>query len=228
MDRPVALKFLLPQTIGDDSTAARFVREAKAASQLNHPNIVTIHEVVTSDSGFVIAMELVEGKSLREYCGRPLAPAQVFNYGGQVALALAVAHANNVVHRDIKPENVMVRPDGFAKVLDFGLARGLDVDRQTSISGIPLGTLRYMSPEQLRGGELTGASDVFSLGVVMYELATGRHPFEAAYAWETAYAINNVEPIPPADPESPMPKAAADLILAALATPRCSATAGPC
>jgi hypothetical protein len=217
LDRPVALKFLLPQTIGDESATSRFVREAKAASQLNHPNIVTIHEVVTSDAGFVIAMELVEGKPLRDYCGRPLAPAQVRNYGGQVALALAVADANKIVHRDIKPENVMIRPDGFVKVLDFGLARALDFDRQTTISGIPLGTLRYMSPEQLRGEELTGASDVFSLGVVMYELATGRHPFEAAYTWETAYAINNVEPIPPANPENPVPWAGAGLILAALA-----------
>jgi serine/threonine protein kinase len=216
LDRPVALKFLLPQTVCDESAASRFVREAKAASQLNHPNIVTIHEVVPSDSGFVIAMELVEGSSLREYCGTPLNSSQVLHYGGQVALALAAAHANNIVHRDIKPENVMVRPDGFAKVLDFGLARGLAGDRQTSISGIPLGTLRYMSPEQLRGEELTGASDVFSLGVMLYELAAGRHPFEAAYAWETAYAINNVDPGPPASPDL-IPPAARDMILASLA-----------
>lgn len=217
LDRRVALKFLLPHAVDDEWAASRFLREAKAASHLNHPNVVTIHEVVSSESGFVIAMELVEGRPLREYCGRPLALAQALNYVRQVALALAAAHANNIVHRDIKPENIMVRPDHFAKVLDFGLARALSGNAQGTMSGLPFGTLSYMSPEQLRGEELTGASDVFSLGVVLYELVARRHPFEAPFAWETAYAINNRQPPPPGSSENPVAPALEGLILTLLA-----------
>jgi len=187
LGRTVALKFLRPEAIVDPAAAKRFVREAKAASALNNPNILTIHEVIDSSAGLAIAMELVEGKPLNELRGTPLTVAQIAEIGKQAAAALAAAHERGVVHRDIKPENLMLRPDGLLKVLYFVLARGFGAQdgaaRLTSVSGSPAGTLRYMSPEQLRGEPLTGASDVFSLGLVLYELTAGRHPFESAYAW---------------------------------------------
>jgi len=123
LNRPVALKFLLPQSLGDSTAVKRFVREAKAASALNHPNIVTIHEVIDSSSGLAIAMELVEGEPLSALRGSVLAWRQAVEIGRQAAAGLAAAHARSIVHRDIKPENLMLRPDGIVKVLDFGLAQ---------------------------------------------------------------------------------------------------------
>src|SRR5262249_45533627 len=157
-------------------------------SALNHPNVLTVHEVIQSPAaGLAIAMELVEGRPIGEFRGKPLPVPQVVEIGRQVASALAAAHEQGIVHRDIKPENLMLRPDGFVKVLDFGLARDfagqLAATLQPSAAGLPAGTLRYMSPEQLRDEAVTGASDVFSLGIVLYELAAGRHPFQSEYAW---------------------------------------------
>ena len=221
LDRPVALKFLLSETVGDRSGVSRFVREAKAASALNHPNILIVYEVVYAESGPAIAMELVEGKGFREFRGTPLAFRQVVNLGRQVASALAAAHGKGIMHRDIKPENLMLREDGLVKVLDFGLARGFAAQARvnTSTSGceMAVGTPPYMSPEQLRGDALTGASDVFSLGIVLYELATGRHPFEAKYTWERAHAIHSREPAPPASINAAIPSGLEALILAMLA-----------
>jgi Tol biopolymer transport system component len=202
LSRPVALKFLLPHSLGNATAVKRFVREAKAASAMNHPNIVTIHEVIDSSSGLAIAMELVEGEPLSVLRGSVLAWRQVVEIGRQVAVALAAAHAQSSVHRDIKPENLMLRPDGIVKVLDFGLARsfsgnGANSFQFSSMTGLPGGTLRYMSPEQLRNEPLTGGSDVYSLGLVLYELITGCHPFESSWVWETAYAIHSRDPQPP-------------------------------
>jgi serine/threonine protein kinase len=194
LDRPVALKFLLSEADGDRSGIRRFVREAKAASALNHPNILTVYEVVHAGSGLAIAMELVEGKAFREFCSRSLSLEQVVDLGRQVASALATAHEKGLVHRDIKPENLVLRQDGLVKVLDFGLAREFSTqaatNTQTTGLDTAVGTPRYMSPEQLRGDTLTGATDLFSLGIVLYELATCRHPFAADFTWETAYAIH--------------------------------------
>ena len=187
LGRTVALKFLLPDAFESSSTVESFIREAKAASSLNHPNIVTVHEVIRSESSRAIVMELVEGASLRELCGSAQPIDLVIRTGQQIANALAEAHVHGIVHRDVKPENIMVRGDGYVKVLDFGLARQMAVD--TAGSGLPAGTLRYMSPEQIRGEPLTGASDVFSLGLTLYELLTGSHPFESSSAFETAVAI---------------------------------------
>jgi Tol biopolymer transport system component len=220
LDRPVALKFLLSEADGDRSGIRRFVREAKAASALNHPNILTVYEVVHAESGLAIAMELVEGKALRELRDTPLGSKQVVDLGRQIASALATAHEKGLVHRDIKPENLVLRQDGLVKVLDFGLARTfptqVTVKSQTTGWDTAPGTPRYMSPEQLCGGALTGATDVFSLGIVLYELATGRHPFEAEYAWETAYAIHSREPAPPASLNDAISPALETLILATL------------
>ena len=219
LGRPVALKFLSAGTTGP-AAVKRFVREAKAASALNHPNILTVHEVIQSPSGLAIAMELVEGRVVSEFRGTALPIPQVAALGRQVASALAAAHEQGIVHRDIKPENMMVRPDGLVKVLDFGLAHDfagqLTATLQPSAGALPAGTLRYMSPEQLREEPLTGASDVFSLGIVLYELAAGRHPFESEYAWATAHAIHTREAAPPSSVNREVPAWLDDLILSML------------
>jgi serine/threonine protein kinase len=193
LSRLVAIKILTAPAVGN-SSPDRLIQEAKAASALNHPNIVTIHEVIRADSRLAIVMELVEGASLRQLCDSPLAVDQIVRIGEQLARALAAAHARGIVHFDIKPENVMVRQDGLVKILDFGLAR--DVASLTH-SGLPAGTLRYMSPEQSGGEGPAQPSDVFSLGIVLYEMATGTHPFERSSIFETLKAINQGDLVAP-------------------------------
>ena len=175
LDRLVALKFLTSETlVGLDPQL--ITREAKAASALNHHGIVTIHEVVPSEPTPAIVMELVEGKPLREVCGKPLPIPDVLDIGLQIAEALAAAHAGGVIHGDIKPENIFLRPDRYVKLLDFGLARKVTTETLALGFSPVLGTLRYMSPEQARAEPLTPASDVFSLGLVLYELLAGHSP----------------------------------------------------
>jgi eukaryotic-like serine/threonine-protein kinase len=188
LGRIVALKFLLPGTIGIRS-AERVMSEAKTLSSLNHPNIVTVYEVIQSASGLVIVMELVHGTALRGLCGTPLPEDQIARLGQQIAQALAAAHAHGMVHRDIKPENILVRPDGYVKVVDFGLARQVAADDSISAYGLTAGTLQYMSPEQVRGEPISPASDIFSLGLVLYELASGDHPFAGGSSLQIAYSI---------------------------------------
>ena len=187
LGRTVALKFLLPGTIG--GSAERVMREAKTLSGLNHPNIVTVYEVIQAPSGLAIVMELVDGATLRSLCGSPLPEDQVARLGLQIAQSLAAAHAHGIVHRDIKPENILVRADGYVKVVDFGLARHCSPDDETSAYGLTVGTLRYMSPEQVRGKAISPASDIFSLGLVLYELTAGKHPFAGDSSMRTAYSI---------------------------------------
>lgn len=218
--RPVALKFLLPGATADPHALRRFIQEAKAASALNHPNILTIYEVVDSTMGLAIAMELVEGQPLRELIGQSLPLAQVIDIARQATSALAAAHAAEIVHRDIKPENLMLRPDGFLKVLDFGLARRIAPEFSTqsfssSATGLPAGTLRYMSPEQLRNEPLTKASDVYALGIVLYELLTKQHPFESTNAIETAFGIHSKEAPQPSALQASVP-AWLDALVAAM------------
>ena len=178
------------------SAVSRFIREAKAASALNHPNIVTILDAGTSKGRRFIIMEVVRGRTLRELIGHPATPEILLPIMTQIARALATAHAAGIVHRDIKPENIMVRDDGYVKVLDFGLAYWETAKSKESstaptrtISGSLVGTLRYMSPEQATGERPTASTDIFSLGIVIYELVTGRHPFEARNELEALQAI---------------------------------------
>lgn len=192
LDRTVALKLLSSETL-DNGSVKRLIWEAKAASALNHPNIVTVHEIIDTGFGLAIVMEAVSGVPLRKLTGQSMPVSEVLKIGRQVAEALAAAHHHGIVHRDIKPENIMVREDGYVKLLDFGLARKTDGAQSTS-GLIPAGTLRYMSPEQARGEKAGRASDIFSLGIVLYELATGRHPFPGTTAFETAHAICTMEP----------------------------------
>ncbi len=198
LGRRVAVKLLRPGLTSNPDALRRFEQEARAASSLNHPNIVTIYEIGDMDDRRFLAMELVEGRSLGAMVGGAVSVSEVARMGAQVARALSVAHAAGIVHRDIKPENIMVRDDGYVKLLDFGVARLLPVPTAPSALGtygagtapaLILGTPRYMSPEQARGETASGSSDVFSLGVVLYELATGVHPFESPSTLGTLHAI---------------------------------------
>ena len=201
LGRLVALK-LLRADISDPRSLRRFAHEPVAASALNHPNIVTVYDVGDSECGRFIAMEFVEGQTLRTLLPAGVGVASARNIGRQVSTALAVAHAAGIVHRDIKPENIMVRPDGYVKVVDFGLARRVGCDTLTTIDtlehtsrGTLIGTIRYMSPEQTLGKAVGPTSDVFSLGVVLYELVTGRHPFAADSVPGSLHAIAYEEPV---------------------------------
>ncbi|HJZ96261.1 MAG TPA: protein kinase, partial [Candidatus Solibacter sp.] len=215
LDRTVAVKLLNAAAPETASVADRFIREAKAASALNHPNIVTIYEIVHTGPKLAIVMELVDGMPLRDLCGSPLPMDRVLHIGEQIARALSAAHARGIVHCDIKPENLMMRQDGLVKVLDFGLAQ--DLSANTSASVLPAGTLRYMSPEQSRGERASAAGDIFSTGIVLYELATGVHPFESGSIFGLLKTLNETAPRPPSSRNAFVPPQFDALILRMLA-----------
>ncbi|HEY3394222.1 MAG TPA: protein kinase [Lacipirellulaceae bacterium] len=214
LERSVALKFLPEECARDPIWLARFRREARTASNLNHPNICTIYDTGESAGRLFLSMELVEGQTLEALLRRRAAIEELAQLLGQTARALAAAHAAGVVHRDIKPANVMVRDDGIVKVLDFGLARRLPASgvQHSTASGIGtdpgarVGTLLYMSPEQVETELVDAASDIFSLGVMLYELVTGQHPFCADSGIGIMHAIVTQAPAPPArlNPEVPV------------------------
>src|SRR5262245_2249998 len=207
LDRDVAVK-VLPSSSFDDPTArARLVREAKSAAALNHPNICTVFEVGEADGRAYIAMELIEGQTLSAMLADGALPSdRVVHLGRQLADALTHAHDRGVVHRDLKSNNVIVTPEGRVKVLDFGLAkRAADMDLTAAITemhasltqaGTAVGTLPYMSPEQLRGGPVQISSDIWALGVVFYEMAAGTRPFSGQTPFELSAAILNDDPAP--------------------------------
>jgi serine/threonine protein kinase/predicted ATPase len=227
LEREIALK-IIRRIAGDDESALdRLFREATLASALNHPNIVTIYETGIVDRDRYIAMELVDGLTLRQLAAPGLPLARIVGIARQVAEALAVAHAAQIIHRDIKPDNVMVRSDGYVKLLDFGLARmqpdpygtGPTVVAPTGSrteAGLVLGTIGYMAPEQARGEAVTAEADIFSLGVLLYELVTGRHPFMAASQLGTLHALLWETPEPPALLNPELPRALDQLILETL------------
>ena len=210
LEREVALK-VLREGSGDADRARRFVQEARAASGLHHPNVAHVYEIGSHDDLRFIAMEHVAGETLRARLrrGKPAAE-ETLHIAVQITAALSDAHRHGIIHRDIKPENVIVTPDGYAKVLDFGLAklheiRGEDAATLLRTSpGVAMGTIGYMSPEQLVGAEVTPAADVFSLGVVLYEMVAGRRPFEGATATEVVQAILTKTPAPVDGPLAPI------------------------
>ena len=222
LNRPVALKIM--RTAGDQRVVSpeRFMREARAASALNHPNIVIIHEVGETAGGDpYFVQEFIDGETLRARLRDRFAPEAIADVGMQVARALAAAHAAGIVHRDIKPENVMIRGDGLVKVLDFGLARHEQADPaghdsgapQMTVPGLLLGTPAYMSPEQAMGGVAGPPSDVFALGVMLYEMIAGRRPFTAATSIALIARIISDTPPPMTSPGEAVPRALESLVL---------------
>jgi serine/threonine protein kinase len=194
LDRFVALKFLPERLSNSEQDRARFLQEAKAASALNHPNICTIYGIEEQDGKMFIVMELVEGQTLRDKKGS-ISFKQAIDIGIQLADGLAVAHEKGIVHRDIKPDNIMIRKDGIAQIMDFGLAKLRGVSRLTK-EGSTVGTAGYMSPEQVQGQDADHRSDIFSLGVLLYELFTGQLPFRGVHETALMYEIVNVDPPP--------------------------------
>jgi len=211
LGRTVALKFL-PTDAVDDDDLARFTREARAAASLDHNHICHVYEIDETDEGPYIAMAYIDGLTLRErLASGPLPVAEALLIAIQVAEALAEAHAHGIVHRDIKPANILLTASGQVKIADFGLARLAGASRRTR-TGVAVGTLSYMSPEQIRGAEIDARADLFSLGVVLYEMVTGCHPFAAAYEEATRYAIVSRGP-PPASSLCPDVTPELDLVL---------------
>ena len=204
LGREVALKVLPREVAGDAERLVRFEREARSASALNHPNIVTIHDFAFAENDCYLVMELIRGESLRQLLSRGAIPLnKLLGIAGGIADGLAAAHAAGIVHRDLKPENIMLTADGAAKILDFGLVKAAvapDRDAATEVratnSGMIVGTLAYMSPEQAQGESVGIASDQFSLGLMLHEMATGKQPFLRATPYETVTAIIREEPTP--------------------------------
>jgi len=194
LDRPVALKFLPPHLAASEQDKARFIQEAKAASAINHPNICTIHDIQEHEERLFIVMEYVEGQTLAEK-KKGLSQKQAVEIGTQIADGLAAAHEKGIVHRDIKPENIMVRKDGIVQIMDFGLAKLTGVSRLTK-EGSTVGTAGYMSPEQVQGQEVDHRTDIFSLGVLLYEMLGGELPFKGVHETAMIYEIVNVDPPP--------------------------------
>ncbi len=217
LNRRVAIKILPAEFSTDNDRWCRFEKEARSASALNHPNIITIYELGVHESTLYIAMELVEGKTLRELLSSgPLPMRRVIEIAAQVADGLTKAHEAGTLHRDLKPENLMVSDDGFVKILDFGLAKVEPSGKEPSIvtthgsqtvPGLTLGTVGYMSPEQVRGNSLDFRSDQFSLGLVIYEMVAGKRAFERETAAEILVAIlrEPAEPIGTQNREAPAP-----------------------
>ena len=207
--RKAALKFLSMRFTGDAERLKRFQQEAHAVVGLNHPNILTVYEIGEDRSIHYIASELIEGETLRQRLARGrMQLSEAVDIAIQVASALAAAHQAGIIHRDIKPENIMLRPDGYVKVLDFGIAKLAEQELpatmprdealllvETNLGSI-LGTVRYMSPEQACGGQVDKSTDIWSLGVVLYEMATGHAPFTGDTPGEVMSAILEKEPPP--------------------------------
>lgn len=237
LGRKVAIKLLPTQFTQDRERLFRFEQEARAASALNHPNIITIYEIGFAEEMHFIVTEFVEGQTLRQRMRTTaLRLSEILEVSTQVASALMTAHTAGIIHRDIKPENVMLRPDGYVKVLDFGLAKLLHAGPRPSKPasdpedttraliqtdpGKMMGTARYMSPEQIRGLEVDGRSDIFSLGVMLYELLSGQAPFQGATSGEVMASILNREPLALTQLAPSVPPVVAQLVARALAKER--------
>jgi len=219
LDRPVALKVLYPELSTNNSFVERFRREAQAAANLSHPNIVQIFDWGESENTYFIVMEYIDGEPLSSIIRTqsPIAADQAAAVAADIAKALGYAHRHGVIHRDVKPGNVLITQDGQVKVTDFGIARAIGADEQVTQTGLVMGTATYFSPEQAQGLEVDGRSDIYSLGVVLYEMVTGRAPFTGETPVAIAYQHVREQPASPRSINPAVPSALEAIILQAIA-----------
>ncbi|HUP85385.1 MAG TPA: Stk1 family PASTA domain-containing Ser/Thr kinase [Acidimicrobiales bacterium] len=219
LDRPVALKVLFPELSTDRNFVERFRREAQAAANLSHPNIVSIYDWGEEEGTYFIVMEYIEGRTLGQIIRSegPLLADRAAEIGADVAGALAFAHKSGVVHRDVKPGNVLISPNGQVKVTDFGIARAANSDQDLTQTGAVMGTATYFSPEQAQGNRVDGRSDEYSLGVVLYEMVVGKAPFQGDNPMAIAYKHVREEPVPPRQLNPDVPEAFESIVLQAMA-----------
>lgn len=218
LKRTVALKFLPPELTRDEEAKQRFVHEAQAASALDHPNICTVHEIdETDEHQMFISMACYDGKTLKSRIAKGgLKTEEAVDIAIQVAQGLQKAHDKGIVHRDIKPANIIITSDGIVKILDFGLAK-LSGRTPLTKTGTTMGTAAYMSPEQARSEAVDGRTDIWSLGVVLYEMLTGKRPFESEYEQALVYSILNEEPKPMRELRPEVPEATEKICRRAMA-----------
>ncbi|MFT5434602.1 MAG: serine/threonine protein kinase, partial [Myxococcota bacterium] len=189
LERAVALKFLADHLLNDEEAKARFLREAKAAAALHHPNVCPVYEIAEADGKTFIAMAFLEGESLEDRIAKgPLPIKEALEIARQVAEGLQAAHAKSIVHRDIKPANILISPEGRPTIMDFGLARLTEASRLTKVD-TAMGTVAYMSPEQAQGMDVDSRSDIWALGCVLYEMVSGQRPFLGQYDQALLYEI---------------------------------------
>ena len=218
LNRFVAIKILRDEFTTDEEFIKRFEVEAQSAASITNPNIVSVYDVAKEGNLHYIVMELIQGKTLKEVIvgeRGPLPWKWSVNIAMQIASALEVAHKNNIVHRDIKPHNIIITEDGIAKVTDFGIAKAVSNSTITAF-GTTLGSVHYFSPEHARGGYTDAKSDLYSLGVVMYEMLTGKVPFDADTPVSVALKHMQEEPKPPIESNPNIPQAVNDIIMKAL------------
>ncbi len=216
-DRTEAMKVLLPNLVAEPDLAGRFISEIRMLASFDHPNIAQLHTAFQVDNQLVMMMEFVEGSTLEQIAKRgPIPQSDVINYMQQVLAALSYAHGRGVVHRDIKPANIMVTSQGVVKLMDFGIAKSR-TEQDLTRPGTTMGSLYYMSPEQVRGGTVDARSDIYSVGVMMYELLAGRRPFVADSAYEILNQQCNVVPQAPVEVNHQLSSPLSDIIVCAMA-----------